>query len=162
MVPTTTLQALVNIKRPSIKLTPLSSTLAEDHPTTGQTHGVEFDYDADAAQCSISVHALIPSSVPSASDEKPCSLATTVLFTQTYEGGFGKSLRLDDGAILELAKLDTSNVESPPSKDAGAPSSNQLDDMQKADPRLAIRPRPSLSPRPVLRPERRRPLARQQ
>ncbi|KAG8853657.1 hypothetical protein FRB96_008074 [Tulasnella sp. 330] len=115
VVPTTTLQALVNIKRPSIKLTPLSSTLTED--PTSQTHGIEFDYDADAAQCSISVHALIPSPAPPASDENPHNLTPTVLFTQTYDGGFGKSLRLDDGAILELSKLDTSNVNNSTSKD---------------------------------------------
>ncbi|KAG8907635.1 hypothetical protein FRB99_003097 [Tulasnella sp. 403] len=99
-VPTTTLQALVNLKRPTIRLTPLSS-VSEDQPpshsTAAAAHGLEFDFDCDAARCAISVRAVLPG-------EK---VDTTVVFERVVDGGFGRSLKFDEhGAILELAKLD--------------------------------------------------------
>ena len=49
--PTTTLQALVNLKLPTLRLSPLVSSLQDDDPATDQhphLHGLEFTYDCDA------------------------------------------------------------------------------------------------------------------
>ncbi|QRW18910.1 Zinc finger, C3HC4 type (RING finger) protein [Rhizoctonia solani] len=55
--PATTLQALVNLKRPSLRLTPLASNASNTDlgSNTKASHGLEFDYDCDAAKCRITV-----------------------------------------------------------------------------------------------------------
>ncbi|THG93747.1 hypothetical protein EW145_g8290, partial [Phellinidium pouzarii] len=60
--PTTTLQALVNLKRPTIRLSPLAHPVPSDpqgqahHPV--QQHGLEFEFDCDAPHCAISLHVI--------------------------------------------------------------------------------------------------------
>src|ERR1700683_4252360 len=63
--PTTTLQALVNLKRPTLRLSPLSLAPTDDptHKDSHDHHGLEFEYDCDAPKCGIYVHVLLsPSS----------------------------------------------------------------------------------------------------
>ncbi|EJD51232.1 hypothetical protein AURDEDRAFT_111846 [Auricularia subglabra TFB-10046 SS5] len=86
--PTTTLQALVNVKRPTLRLSPLT-----DDPGH---HAIEFEYDADAPKCSISVHVF-----PPATPNTPL-----LVYQHISDGGFGKTLKLEDDAVLELAKYE--------------------------------------------------------
>lgn len=78
---TTTLHALVNLKRPSLRLSPLA---------TAQDHALEFEYDCDAPKCAVHVHVVLPNAHPD------------LLFQSVLPGGFNKRLSLDDGPILEL------------------------------------------------------------
>jgi hypothetical protein len=107
--PTTTLQALVNLKRPTIRLSPLTS----DEPTSLASdayhhhHGLEFEYDCDAPKCGIYVHVLLPQEHPDA----PMSVATSglsklLVFEAVVEGGFGRLLKLEEGAMLELGRFE--------------------------------------------------------
>ncbi|THU93655.1 hypothetical protein K435DRAFT_799558 [Dendrothele bispora CBS 962.96] len=146
--PTTTLQALVNLKRPTIRLSPLTSSSNDDDPDShhAQQHGLEFEYDCDAPKCGIYVHVLLPPSHPDApastaatatgtlgvtsatsgadvgvppdsasplSDNNMTSgttakprLAKLLVFESVVEGGFGKVLKIEEGAVLELGRFD--------------------------------------------------------
>ncbi|OCB84863.1 hypothetical protein A7U60_g8084 [Sanghuangporus baumii] len=130
--PTTTLQALVNLKRPSIRLSPLaasssdpsaSSSLPDESPDAQgklhQQHGLEFEFDCDAPRCLISLHAFgVPASLgePDEQDhsahlhvsgtEAGKENERLVLFEMTLPGGFARKLTLGDGAVLELARLE--------------------------------------------------------
>lgn len=94
---TTTLQALVNLKRPSIRLTPLTLT-TDDSTESHHAHGLEFEFDCDAAKCLVSVRAVQPSGT-----------STVALFERTVEGGFARTFKYEENdsvAVLELDKLD--------------------------------------------------------
>lgn len=107
--PTTTLQALVNLKRPSLRLSPLTLPAADD-PITEQhphTHGLEFEYDCDAPKCGIRVYVVLSSDHPLAKDAPSTSNSTKVsVFDTVVDGGFGQLLKLEHGAVLELDNLD--------------------------------------------------------
>ncbi|KAG9023304.1 hypothetical protein FS837_005870, partial [Tulasnella sp. UAMH 9824] len=145
-VATTTLQALVNLKRPSIKLTPLtiqpnpsSSEETPQPPAATAAHGLEFDFDCDAARCAISIRAVVPApsstaataSYPPATNEKDAAKkkqdaqwTTISLFDANIDGGFGKVFKFDEhGAVLELDKLDVAAAPPTPEADAKGASS---------------------------------------
>ena len=107
--PTTTLQALVNLKRPSLRLSPLAPSAGDD-PNAEQplhVHALEFEYDCDAPKCGIRVHVIVPPSHPLAKDAASGSDSTKVsVFDTVADGGFGQTLKLEHGAILELARFD--------------------------------------------------------
>ncbi|KAG8751931.1 hypothetical protein FRC14_007501, partial [Serendipita sp. 396] len=93
--PTTTLQALVNLKRPSIRLSPLvHADGSEDTPST--QHGLEFDYDLDAARGRIVLEVISPTK----------DVTPILIFESVVDGGFNKQLKVEDGAVFELAKLE--------------------------------------------------------
>ncbi|KZT34769.1 hypothetical protein SISSUDRAFT_991382, partial [Sistotremastrum suecicum HHB10207 ss-3] len=112
--PTTTLQALVNLKRPSIKLSPLTHPSDSLDPSNSnphlnlhmRTHGLEFEFDADAPKCLIQINVITPSSSSESDESTPM-----LLFEKVVEGGFGRYLRIEDGAVLELDKLDAARSE---------------------------------------------------
>jgi hypothetical protein len=114
---TTTLQALVNLKRPTLKLSPLhsDSSTASGHPL----HGVEFEFDCDAPKCGIYISTLIPSTHPDA-PKPPVSIPGTnskvLVFETVVPGGFGRHLELSQGAVLDLARFDCART-----GDAGTP-----------------------------------------
>ncbi|KAG6820291.1 hypothetical protein H0H93_002729 [Arthromyces matolae] len=102
--PTTTLQALVNLKRPSLRLSPLAS---EDSTPDHHHHGLEFEYDCDAPKCGIYVHVLLPKDHPDAPATASSSgLAKFLVFESVVDGGFGKVLKLEEGALLELGRFE--------------------------------------------------------
>ncbi|KAJ1311694.1 hypothetical protein OPQ81_010167 [Rhizoctonia solani] len=113
--PATTLQALVNLKRPSLRLTPLASNASNtDLGSTKTGHGLEFDYDCDAAKCRITVTMASNEHTKSESEDKD---QPTTIFETVTEGGFGRTLKHEHGAILDLVhhdevrETDTSAVE---------------------------------------------------
>ncbi|KAG5634159.1 hypothetical protein H0H81_003120 [Sphagnurus paluster] len=121
--PTTTLQALVNLKRPSIRLSPLAS----DEPEAHHQHGLEFEYDCDAPKCGIYVHVLLPKDHPDAPvTASATGLSKHLIFESVVDGGFGKLLKLEEGAMLELGRFEHIPVDqssatnlAPPSTEAG-------------------------------------------
>ncbi|KAF8962629.1 hypothetical protein BDZ97DRAFT_1662708 [Flammula alnicola] len=122
--PTTTLQALVNLKRPTLRLSPLAS-VQEDSSSTHVAdlhhHGLEFEYDCDAPKCGIYVHVHLPKThpdAPSTSSHHP--LSKLLVFETVVDGGFGNHLTLEEGALLELGRFEH------PHGPAGGGESSQL------------------------------------
>lgn len=120
--PTTTLQALVNLKRPSLRLTPLEIAPSDDpeHADSQHHHGLEFEYDCDAPKCGITVHVLVSSSHDNSSGHH----APILVFETTTEGGFAKTLTLEEGATLELGRYEhnPSHSDKKPEKEATSSS----------------------------------------
>ncbi|KAF8342632.1 uncharacterized protein EI90DRAFT_3115205 [Cantharellus anzutake] len=108
---TTTLQALVNLKSSSLRLSPLSIEFQDDTEAPNvydAPHGLEFHYDCDAPKCKITVNAVSSkSSVTSPATTSDSILAT---YESVFEGGFGRMLRLEDGATLELSSIASQEV----------------------------------------------------
>ncbi|KAF8882506.1 hypothetical protein CPB84DRAFT_1713539 [Gymnopilus junonius] len=114
--PTTTLQALVNLKRPTLRLSPLSSVQDDPSMPNGSDlhhHGLEFEYDCDAPKCGIYVHVHLPKTHPDApSTSSHHSLAKLLVFETVVDGGFGNRLKLEEGAMLELGRFEHTNAAS--------------------------------------------------
>ncbi|KAJ3784683.1 hypothetical protein GGU10DRAFT_357182 [Lentinula aff. detonsa] len=143
--PTTTLQALVNLKRPTIRLSPL--TVSESEETHGQQHAIEFEYDCDAPKCGIYVHVLLPSGHPDAPPSAPIPLAgdgtssklsKLLVFESVVDGGFGKVLKMEEGAVLELGRFDVSRQEKEKSVDVNAGPSHPTLDASVSTPDVQI------------------------
>ncbi len=105
--PTTTLQALVNLKRPTLKLSPVTLNLSDDpsedpaHAESHNDHAVEFEYDCDAPKCNITVQAIVSNkSNPSESPDR------ITVYESVTEGGFGRLLTLEDGARIPLGRFE--------------------------------------------------------
>ncbi|KAF9447753.1 hypothetical protein P691DRAFT_775912 [Macrolepiota fuliginosa MF-IS2] len=129
--PTTTLQALVNLKRPTLRLSPLSS-VPEDaqgpiEPRLQHLHGLEFEYDCDAPKCGIYVHVVLSKAHPEAiAIPSATNQAQILVFESVTSGGFGKRLTLEEGALLELGRYD--HVPIPPE-----PPISSSDDLGKSE-----------------------------
>ncbi|KAF8265835.1 hypothetical protein EI94DRAFT_1779191 [Lactarius quietus] len=105
--PATTLQALVNLKRPTLKLSPVTLQPSEDpsedpaHAESHNIHAVEFEYDCDAPKCNIIVQVIVSNqSTPSE------VLDRITVYESITEGGFGRQLKLEDGATIELGRFE--------------------------------------------------------
>jgi hypothetical protein len=113
--PTTTLQALVNLKRPTLRLMPLSS--GTDDPPAKMAdqqhhHGLEFEYDCDAPKCGIYVHVHLPKNHPDAVSTSTLSLLSKLLVFETVvDGGFSNHLKLEEGALLELGRYENPQIQ---------------------------------------------------
>ncbi|KAI9509268.1 hypothetical protein F5148DRAFT_1189030 [Russula earlei] len=106
--PTTTLQALVNLKRPTLRLLPLEIRSSDDQPDdpanseSRNNHALEFEYDCDAPKCCIRVQVIIPSNDPNPHGNSLC----ITVYESVFEGGFGRLLKLEDGAMIDLGRLE--------------------------------------------------------
>ncbi|EKM57540.1 uncharacterized protein PHACADRAFT_251225 [Phanerochaete carnosa HHB-10118-sp] len=147
---TTTLQALVNLKRPSLRLTPLETDSSDDieHDDSQHYHGLEFEYDCDAPKCGISVHVLV-SPLHHLADRAAGNAHSRILVFETMtDGGFGKTLKLEEGATLELGRYE----HQPHVKTSSTTSSPDLDEKKMGSPSAgsAAGPSPEI---PTLSPE---------
>jgi len=106
--PTTTLQALVNLKRPTLRLSPLTISPGDDpdHLDSLHHHGLEFEYDCDAPKCRINVNMVLPADHPCAESVDSTGYSRISVFESVVDGGFGKILKLEEGATLELGRFD--------------------------------------------------------
>lgn len=111
--PTTTLQALVNLKRPTLRLCPLTISSGEDSDQVDShhNHGLEFEYDCDAAKCRINVSVVLPADHPYAETIDSTGYSCISVFESVVDGGFGKVLHLDEGATLELGRFEHKQTE---------------------------------------------------
>lgn len=113
---------MVNLKRPSLRLSPITHDESEE---TGSSqalhHGLEFQFDCDAPKCRITLYV-----VPTASgkDVSSSSSKSTVLFNMVVDGGFGRSLKLEEGAMLELDKYDPTALANGLSSQVAPPSAD--------------------------------------
>ncbi|KIJ59398.1 hypothetical protein HYDPIDRAFT_118626 [Hydnomerulius pinastri MD-312] len=106
--PTTTLQALVNLKRPTLRLVPLTMSPGDDpeHTDSHHHHGLEFEYDCDAPKCRINVHVILPDGHPLSETVDNRGFSRILVFESVVDGGFGKVLQLEEGATLELGRFE--------------------------------------------------------
>ncbi|KAL1946247.1 hypothetical protein VTO73DRAFT_15374 [Trametes versicolor] len=127
---TTTLQALVNLKRPTLRLSPLENDTSSDdadHVDSQHHHALEFEFDCDAPKSGIRVHVLLPPKHPMAGKPDASGFSRLLVFETIVEGGFGRMLKLEDGAMLELGRFDNTRATA---TDAQATSSSP--DQEKA------------------------------
>lgn len=122
----------MNLKRPTIRLSPLAHPVPETagssssvtQPHLQQQHGLEFEFDCDAPRCAITLHIVgVPSHLAVGEDHdgdfsrsrEALAIAGSNdadadrlhLFEAVVDGGFGRKLPLGAGAALELAKLES-------------------------------------------------------
>ncbi|KAJ6588879.1 hypothetical protein B0H19DRAFT_1206055 [Mycena capillaripes] len=98
--PTTTLQALVNLRRPTLKLSPLAP--ADGVTLKDAPHLLEFQFDCAAPKCGVHVHVLLPPAHPDA----PAHGGALRVFEAVVEGGFARALGPADAAVIELAHFE--------------------------------------------------------
>ena len=92
----------MNLKRPSIRLSPLTHADGEDDaPATH--HGLEFEYDLDAARGKIVLEVISPEP-----DTPPI-----LIYQTTVDGGFARHVTLEDSIAFELAKLEQHKAPAP-------------------------------------------------
>ncbi|KAI0052096.1 hypothetical protein FA95DRAFT_1553769 [Auriscalpium vulgare] len=103
--PTTTLQALVNLKRPTLRLSPLELHPSDDpdHVESHHHHALEFEYDCDAPKCGIFVHVIL---TPEQQRAENAAANRVLVYETTVDGGFARVLKLEDGATLELGRFE--------------------------------------------------------
>lgn len=126
----------MNLKRPSLRLSPLTPPATEDSNVEPplHAHGLEFEYDCDAPKCGIRVYVVLFPGHPLAKDTASSSGSTKVsIFDTVVDGGFGQMLKLEHGAVLELDHFDDVHKADGPSpapdakpeeKEAGAQPDN--------------------------------------
>ncbi|KAJ9120846.1 hypothetical protein QFC22_002780 [Naganishia vaughanmartiniae] len=96
---TTTLQALVNLKRPSLALIALTAV----HPDGGESstsHALKFTYDASSPSVLVTL-TIHPRSYPPLPTRRP----TTTIYSARHEGGFGKTWQLPDQLAMNLQAM---------------------------------------------------------
>ena len=101
------MQALVNLKRPTLKLSPVTLQPSEDpsedpsNTESHNSHALEFEYDCDAPKCNITVQVIV--SDQSSPTE---NLGRITVYESITDGGFGRQLTLEDGATIELGRFE--------------------------------------------------------
>ncbi|KAJ6470077.1 hypothetical protein C8R47DRAFT_1149386 [Mycena vitilis] len=114
--PTTTLQALVNLRRPTLRLSPLAP--ADGVTLKDAPHLLEFQFDCAAPKCGVHVHVLLPPAHPDA----PAHGGALQVFDAVVEGGFARALGPADAAVIELARFERTPVVAVAPAAASAPS----------------------------------------
>ncbi|KAG2067836.1 hypothetical protein BDR04DRAFT_1104424 [Suillus decipiens] len=144
--PTTTLQALVNLKRPTLRLCPLTISSGDDSDQVDShhNHGLEFEYDCDAAKCRISVNVVLPADHPYAETIDRTGYSCISVFESIVDGGFGKVLHIDEGATLELGRFEhkPAEAETIPSQITGVPEPSRVDIIDSSAPASSRNERP--------------------
>ena len=132
---TTTLQALVNLKRPTLRLSPLENEASEDaeHADSQHHHALEFEYDCDAPKCAIRVSVLLAPKHPMAGKPDASGFSKLLVFESITEGGFGKTLKFEDGAMLELGRFDHHLRAATPSGEAASSAADAEKQAPAAD-----------------------------
>ncbi|KAG2357326.1 hypothetical protein BDR07DRAFT_1453115 [Suillus spraguei] len=125
--PTTTLQALVNLKRPTLRLCPLIISSADD-----------------LDQCRINVNVVLPADHPYAETIDSTGYSCISVFESIVDGGFGKVLHMDEGATLELGRFEHKHVEAEAisSQITGVPESSRADTIDSSAPTSSRNDRP--------------------
>jgi hypothetical protein len=108
------LQALVNLKRPSLRLSPLAPP-DEANPTAPDAHhhahALEFEFDCDAPKCRICVYVVVTPEHRLAKKSEGNTTTRISVFETVVDGGFGRVLKLEEGAVLELGQFENNEEE---------------------------------------------------
>jgi hypothetical protein len=98
------------------------------HADSQHHHGLEFEYDCDAPKCGITVHVVVSPGHHLADKASGSGHSKILVYEATTEGGFANTLKLEDGATLELGRYE----HEPHNKTTAATSS--LDDKKSGTP----------------------------
>lgn len=79
-----------------------------DQADSDHHHGLEFEYDCDAPKCKIDVNVILPADHPLAENVDSRGFSRVLVFQSVVDGGFGKFLKLEEGATLELGRFEQS------------------------------------------------------
>jgi len=90
-------QALVNLKWTTVRLTPLIRPGYEPVRLDYGLYDLEFEYDCDAPKCKIEIITTLLANGPYAS-----AGASRVLFQSVVDGGMGRFFKFEEGTTLEL------------------------------------------------------------
>lgn len=117
-------------------MTPLTVSPGEntDNLDSLDHHGLEFEYDCDAPKCRINVNVVLPADHPCAEPADGTGYSSIPVFESLVDGGFGKVLKLEEGATLELGRFErTSAADHVSQRATGEPeSSNAADSVDSA------------------------------
>jgi hypothetical protein len=102
-------------------LSPLAEEPGNGTDVQHHHHGLEFEYDCDAPKCGIYVHVLLSKDHPDAPVTSAASpLSKLLIFETVVEGGFGKTLKLEEGAMLDLGRFEYNARKSAPPNPSAA------------------------------------------
>ena len=79
-----------------------------DQADSHHHHGLEFEYDCDAPKCKIDVNVILPADHPLAENVHSRGFSRIPVFQSVFDGGFGKFLKLEQDATLELGRFEQS------------------------------------------------------
>jgi hypothetical protein len=96
---TTTLQALVNLKRPSLSLHALTA-VHPDGAESSTSHSLRFTYDASSPSVLVTL-TIHPRSYPPLPTRRP----VTTIYSARHQGGFGKTWQLPDQVAMNLQAM---------------------------------------------------------
>ena len=85
------------------------TAVPDDDPSQTDSHhhhGLEFEYDCDAPKCRISVNVILPADHPLAGNVDDSGFSRVPVYESVVDGGFGRVLKLEDGATLELDRFE--------------------------------------------------------
>ncbi|CDZ97878.1 Predicted E3 ubiquitin ligase [Phaffia rhodozyma] len=97
--PTTTLQSLVNLKRPTLLLQPLQSSLPVDSSSPHALHLIKFTYDASTSTTLITLTLY----TPTPTQANPLNVVQQIVHHSTHPGGFGRLFELTEAEAIDLA-----------------------------------------------------------
>lgn len=76
-----------------------------DDPANAESrtnHALEFEFDCDAPKCCVTVQVILPSNEQNAQG----SFHRITVYESVFEGGFGRLLKLEDGATIDLGRFE--------------------------------------------------------
>jgi hypothetical protein len=145
--PTTTLQALVNLKRPTLRLSPLETQMSDDSPGGAESHdnhALEFEYDCDAPKCGITVQVIVFSNEPNLHGDASLPTRNITVYESVFEGGFGRLLKLEDGAAVDLGRFE--HIAARSAQGGDADNSSPKVDADSTTPQIAELPEAASQP----------------
>lgn len=72
------------------------------HPELRNNHALEFEFDCDAPKCCITIQVIVPSNEQNSQE----SFHRITVYESVFEGGFGRLLKLEDGATIDLGRFE--------------------------------------------------------
>ena len=106
---------MVNLKRPTLRLSPILIQPLEEplddlaNAESRNNHALEFEFDCDAPKCCVTVQLITPSN----EQDSHGSADRTTIYETVFEGGFGRLLKLEDGATIDLGRFEHTAAHGP-------------------------------------------------
>jgi hypothetical protein len=72
------------------------------HAGPRNNHALEFEFDCDAPKCGVTVQVVVPS--PEKNSQG--SFRSITVYESVFEGGFGRLLKFEDGATIDLGRFE--------------------------------------------------------
>jgi len=92
------------------------------HAEPRNNHALEFEFDCDAPKCGVTIQVIVPSSEQNSQGSFHC----ITVYESVFEGGFGRLLKFEDGATIDLGRFEHIAAHGSQAVDAD-PLSNKFD-----------------------------------